>query len=72
MEIRLYLLGFNTESTITRYMYIEAFLMTGKLIVWCFFMGILFGVPLGIIGAIKRNIAIGQGLIDSRIQTEEA
>ena len=46
--------------------------MTGKLIVWCFFMGILFGVLLGIIGAIKRNIAIGQGLIDSRIQTEEA
>lgn len=46
--------------------------MTGKLIVWCFFMGILFGVPLGIIGAIKRYIAIGQGLIDSRIQTEEA
>ena len=45
--------------------------MTGKLIVWCFFMGI-FGVPLGIIGAIKRYIAIGQGLIDSRIQTEEA
>ena len=46
--------------------------MTGKLIGWCFFMGILFGVPLGIIGAIKRYIAIWEGLIAPRIHTEEA
>ena len=42
-------------------MYWQAFQMTGKLIVWCFFIGPLFGIPLGIIGAIKRNTAIGEG-----------
>ncbi len=42
-------------------MYWEAFQMTGKLIVWCFFIGPLFGIPLGMIGAIKRNTAIGEG-----------
>ena len=40
--------------------YWQAIQMTGKLIVWCFFFGILFGIPLGIIGAIKRDTAIGQ------------
>ena len=44
--------------------------MKGKLIVWCFFVGIMFGIPLGIIGLIKRNTAIGQGEIDPRIHTE--
>tara|TARA_B100001123_G_C14869875_1_gene851502 strand:+ start:535 stop:675 length:141 start_codon:yes stop_codon:yes gene_type:complete len=46
--------------------------MTGKLIVWCFFVGILFGVPLGIIGEIKRYIAIWEVLIAPRIHTEKA
>jgi ABC-type dipeptide/oligopeptide/nickel transport system permease component len=41
-------------------MYWQAFQMTGKLIVWCFFMGPLFGIPLGIIGAIKKDKAAGQ------------
>ncbi len=41
--------------------YWQAFQMTGKLIIWCFFIGPLIGIPLGIIGAIKRNTAIGDG-----------
>lgn len=57
----------NAGKSITTYpgepvtaIYWQAIQMTGKLIVWCFFVGILFGVMLGIIGAIRRNSAIGQ------------
>ncbi len=42
-------------------MYLDAFQMTGKMIIWGFFIGPLVGIPLGIIGAIKRNKAIGEG-----------
>ena len=40
-------------------MYWQALQMTGKMIVWCFFVGPLLGIPLGMIGAIRRNTAIG-------------
>ena len=57
----------NAGKSLTTYtgkpvttVYWQAIKMTGKLIVWCFFLGILFGVPLGIIGAVKRNTAIGE------------
>ena len=57
----------NAGKSVTTYagkpvttVYWQAIKMTGKLIVWCFFLGILFGVPLGIIGAVKRNTAIGE------------
>ena len=42
-------------------LYFEAFLMTGKLVIWCFLIGPIIGIPLGMIGAIKRNTALGQG-----------
>ena len=57
----------NAGKSVTTYagmpvttVYWQAIQMTGKLIVWCFFFGILFGVPLGIIGAVKRNTVIGE------------
>ncbi len=42
-------------------MYWRAFKMTGKLVIWCIPLGLVTGIPLGMIGAIKRNTAIGQG-----------
>ena len=58
----------NGGKSITSYpgvpvttIYWQAIQMTGELVVWCFFIGLLVGVPIGVIGAIKRNTAVGQG-----------
>jgi len=44
-------------------MYWRAFKMTAKLVVWCIFIGPVFGIPLGILAAVKRNRVLGQGVM---------
>ncbi len=41
--------------------YLYALIKTGKVIIWCIPLGLFTGIPLGIIGAIKRDTAIGEG-----------
>lgn len=42
-------------------LYKNAFQMTLKLVLWAFILSPIIGIPLGIIGALKRNTLIGEG-----------
>jgi len=37
-----------------------ALMKTGKLAIWCVPLGLIVGIPLGIVGALKKNRAVGQ------------
>ena len=40
--------------------YGHALIKTGKLAIWCIPLGLIVGIPLGIVGALKKDKAIGQ------------
>jgi ABC-type dipeptide/oligopeptide/nickel transport system permease component len=48
------------EGQLVTVAYAHALVKTGKLVIWCIPLGLLTGIPLGIIGAIKKDKAAGQ------------